>query len=75
MSSSQISHVVSLFSYKPKKDLANIQQKQKDALQLAEGAPGYKGWKFEGVAREAPDTCVRCVEWESVEVSHNIYPS
>ena len=67
MSTPQIHHVVNLFSYKSKRE-PQTEQKQKDALKLLDGAAGYKGFQFEGVAREAPDTLVRCVEYESVEV-------
>jgi hypothetical protein len=68
MSNSTVTQVVSLFSYKPKKD-ESTKQKQADALKQLEGAKGYKGFKFEGIAREAPEISVRCLEWESVEVS------
>ena len=69
MSSLSVTNVVSLTSFKPDKSNTSTKTTQVQALKLLDDAQGCKGVIFEGVAREEPDVSVRCIEWDTVEVS------
>lgn len=74
MSSLTVTNIVSLKSFKPNKSDSSTKSNQVEALKQLDGAKGCKGVVFEGVAREEPDVSVRCIEWDSVEVSRRKVP-
>jgi hypothetical protein len=70
MSLLPISNVIEVITFKPNKaSPTETKRKQVEALKIVTSARGCKGVSFEGVAREDPDVTVRCIEWDSVEVS------
>jgi hypothetical protein len=70
MSLPSISNVIEVITFKPNKaNPTETKRKQVEALKIVTAAKGCKGISFEGVAREEPDVTVRCVEWDSVQVS------
>jgi hypothetical protein len=64
----KITNTVSITTFKPNKSEKTVQN-QVEAVKLLEGAAGCKGFQFEGTSYEEPDTSIRCVEWDSPEVS------